>query len=225
MSEVVEYPDREALMEGTARRVAGLLREAIAARGRASLAVPGGSTPGPFLELLSEAELDWPRVAVMLTDERFVPEDSPRSNTALLRRTLLRGRAAAARLVPLWAPGEEPEEVIPALAAAVTAALPLDVCVLGMGADLHIASLFPGADRLDEGLSDTAPPLLAMRAPGAPEPRITVTAPVLAGAAHILLLIAGAEKKAALRRAALPGPLAEAPVRLVLPRATVLYAP
>ncbi|WP_255418332.1 6-phosphogluconolactonase [Oceanicella sp. SM1341] len=221
-----DFPDRVTLMAALAGRVAGLLAEAIAARGRATLAVPGGTTPGPFLELLSETDLDWSRVSVMLTDERFVPESSERSNTALLRRTLLKGRAAAATLVPLTAEGESPEAVLPGLAEAVRAALPLDVCVLGMGADMHTASIFPGADKLAEALAPDAPELLPMRAPGAPEPRITLTAPVLSSARHIFVLLTGAEKAEALARALTPGPTEEAPVRAVLSHgATVVYAP
>lgn len=225
MTKLVEYPDREELWDGAASRVASLLVGTLAERGRASLAVPGGTTPAPFLERLAATPLDWARVSVLLTDERFVPEEDPRSNTALLRRTLLRGPGAAARLVPMTAPGPMPEHVVPRLVQGVSAVLPLDVCVLGMGADLHTASLFPGADRLAFALSEDAPPVLALRAPGAAEARITLTAPVLLGARHLFLLIAGSDKRSALRRAMAEGPVEQAPVRLVLPKATVLYAP
>jgi 6-phosphogluconolactonase len=225
VSRIVEWPDREEQRDGLAHRVGERLRAALAARGRASLAVPGGTTPGPFLWALAQLALDWARVSVMLTDERFLPEDSPRSNTALLRRTLLQGPAAAATLVPVTAPADLPEHVTGRLTQAIEAALPLDVCVLGMGTDGHIASLFPGADRLALALSEEAPPLLALRAPGVPEPRLTLTLPVLLGARHLFLLIAGAEKKAALRRAEAGGPVSEAPVRAILERAEIHYAP
>ena len=107
--------------------------------------------------------------------------------------------------------------------------LPLDACVLGMGADLHIASLFPGADRLDEALSvECGTPAHRLRAPGAPEERITLTAPALTGAGRCFVLIHGAGKRAALDRArAAVGP-AGAPVRLVLDGpnpATIYWAP
>ncbi|MGG7644621.1 6-phosphogluconolactonase [Rhodovulum sp. YNF3179] len=222
--ELIEYPDREMMMVDVAQRIAGDLNSALMSRGQATLAVPGGTTPGPVFDVLSAADLDWAGVSVLLTDERWVPEDSPRSNTRLLRERLLTGRAAAARLVPLYAQAETPEERLAELSAGVAAALPLSVCLLGMGADMHTASLFPGADRLEEALAPEAPPLLAMRAPGATEPRITLTAPVLKGAMHVHLLIAGAEKRAALERAAQAGPVAEAPIRCVLPDATVHYA-
>ncbi|RMF40516.1 MAG: 6-phosphogluconolactonase [Alphaproteobacteria bacterium] len=214
-------------MDGIARRVAEALRAAIATRGQASLAVPGGTTPAPFLERLSEMALDWDRVSVLPSDERLVPESSERSNAGLIRRTLLQGKAQAARLLPLATQAmlERPEHALPGLCSAVAALLPLDLCVLGMGNDGHTASLFPGADRLQTALSDDAPPVMLLRAPGAPEPRLTLTMPVLRGAGQRFLLIAGAEKKAALMRAQQEGPVELAPVRAILPFTTVFYAP
>ena len=219
-----EYKDRAAVFVGLADQVADELRAALDVRGRAALAVPGGTTPRPFFEALRVKDLDWGAVSVALTDERFVPESSDRSNTALLRDGLLQDRAAAAQLVQMRADGDAPEDVLDGLIGGVEAMLPLDVCVLGMGADMHTASLFPGADQLELGLRADAPALLAMRAPGAPEPRITMTAPVLQGAGAVHILIVGAEKKAALAAARDAESIAEAPVKLVLEQAVVHYA-
>ena len=226
MPDIMQYPDRAVLAEDLAEIVADQLNDAILAKGRASLAVPGGTTPGPFLRALSAQNVDWAKVSVMLTDERFVPEDSERSNTRLLRGTLLQGNAAAATLVPMVMAAEQPEDVLEALMAGLKPALPLDVVVLGMGSDMHIASLFPGADRLEEALSENAPALLSMRAEGAGEPRITMTAPVLRSASAVHLLITGAEKVAALEQAFIEGPEAEAPVRVILalPKTEIHYA-
>ena len=184
--------------------------------------MPGGTTPGPIFDSLCGTMLDWSRVDVMLTDERWVPEDSDRSNTALLRQRLLTDRAAAATYVPLYADTAEPEESLAALSEAVTAALPLTVCLLGMGADMHTASLFPGADRLEEALT-TSDPLVAMRAPGAPEPRITLSASVLRGAMSRHIVITGPEKREALERARSLPP-EEAPVAAVLKGSVVHWA-
>lgn len=220
---LVEYPDRELLMLSLANTIAGELADFLRREGKASLCVPGGTTPGPIFDTLSGVDLDWIRIAVFLNDERWVPEDSPRSNTRLLRQRLLVGKAAAAQIVPLYAPAAQPEEKLDALAAGIAPHLPISVLLLGMGADMHTASLFPGADRLEEALSDTAPLLLPMRAEAAGEPRITLTAPVLRGAMAIHILITGAEKRAALERAQGLSPL-EAPVKAVLANATVHWA-
>ncbi len=212
-----EYNTAEMQAEAVAAIVAGQMAHALAARGKATLAVPGGTTPGAFLAALSGADIDWANVNVLLTDERFVPEGSDRSNTRLLRATLLQGPAASANLVPLHQEAERPEEVLGKLSEGIRKVLPLDVCVLGMGADMHIASLFPGADRLAEALNPDCPDiLLPMCAPGAPEPRLTLTAPVLSSARHIHLLIKGADKLRALKIAEHPGPALEAPVRIIL---------
>jgi 6-phosphogluconolactonase len=218
-----EYPDREFLFLRLADRIAGELSQAVHRDGRASLCVPGGTTPGPVFDILSGADLDWGRVAVFLNDERWVGEDSPRSNTRLLRERLLVGKAASAVLVPMHAPTATPEESLEALGAGIAPHLPVTVLLLGMGADMHTASLFPGADLLSQALAADAPPVMALRAEAAGEPRITLTAPVLRGAMHTHILITGAGKRAALDRAA-HLPVALAPVRLVLDHATVHWA-
>ncbi len=223
-----DYPDRAALARGLADRVTGELKSALAQRDRALLAVPGGTTPGPFLEALSHAELDWEHVDVILTDERWVPVDSPRSNFRLLRTTLLQNRAANAHTVPLYRDAPHPEARLDEIDTEIRRLLPIDVCVLGMGTDGHTASLFPNADRLDEALDEACPSaVLPLRAPGADEPRITLTAPVLRAARHIHLLIAGAGKAHTLDGALQAGPWAEAPVRAALsaPGVDVHYAP
>ena len=217
------YPDREMMMLSLADKIAGQLGEFLRRDGRATLSVPGGTTPGPIFDTLSGVELDWANVAVILNDERWVPESSERSNTRLVRQRLIRGRAAQARLVPLYAPADTPEDMLQALSDGIAPHLPISVLLLGMGADMHTASLFPGADRLAEALSPQAPVLMALRAEAAGEPRITLTAPVLKAAFHTHLLITGPEKRAALDRA-MTLPAADAPVRAVLDNATVHWA-
>lgn len=219
----IEYPDRDVMLLDLANKIAGELRMALEAQERVSFCVPGGTTPGPVFDTLSAVSLDWDRVDVLLNDERWVPESSERSNTALLKRRLLVGKAADARLVPLYRDVPTPEEGLDALMPAIEAVLPLNVLLLGMGADMHTASLFPGADQLELGLSDEAPTLLAMRAPGAPEPRITLSAKALKSAISTHILITGAEKRAALERVQDLDEI-EAPVKAVLSQATVHWA-
>ena len=220
--ELIAYADAELMMIEVAQRLAGELRQTLASSPQASLAVPGGTTPGPIFDSLCGADLDWARVAVMLTDERWVPEDSPRSNTRLLRQRLLTGRAASAVHVPLVTADPTPEEGIPALSQAIAARLPLTVCLLGMGADMHTASIFPGADRLEEALTGDVI-LVPMRAPGAPEPRVTLSARVLRGAMSRHVVITGAAKREAIERARALAP-EEAPVAAVLKGAVVHWA-
>ena len=219
---LIAYPTREALFAGLSAQIVNALRDDLRA-GLVTLSVPGGTTPGPVFDLLARSDLDWSRVAVLLNDERWVDADNPRSNSRLLRARLLVDRAAMARLVPLYAPTLWPEDAMQALAEGIAPHLPISVLLLGMGTDMHTASLFPGADRLVEALAPQAPILMALRSQAAGEPRITLTARVLAAARHIHILITGAEKRAALDRA-LTLPLSDAPVRAVLDRATVHWA-
>jgi len=208
---LVRYPSCAKQAEAVAALVAGQLAAALQDRGRARLAVPGGQTPGAFLKILSGANIAWENIDIITTDERLVSESSSRSNAGMLRRTLLKGAAGRARFLSFAA--AKPKQIGPRL----SALLPLDVCVLGMGADGHIASLFPKATQLLSALApDCAAPLMALDAPGAPEPRLSLTAPVILGARHLHLLLAGREKMTALTRAQKPGSVADAPVRLVL---------
>ncbi len=220
--EFVEYADAEMMMINLANVIAGELRSSLRHEERATLAVPGGTTPGPIFDNLCEAELDWSRVNVMLTDERWVPETSERSNTRLLRERLLVNRAAKATYLPLYADGGTAEEKLPELADQIAPQLPIAVCLLGMGADMHTASIFPGADRLSDALhgSDI---LYPMRAPGAPEPRITLSAEVLRGAIRRHIVITGAEKRDALEKARHLN-AEDAPVASILSGTTVHWA-
>lgn len=218
------YPDRELLYLQVANVIASELADVLRREGRATLSVPGGTTPGPVFDTLSGVDIDWANVAVILNDERWVLEESPRSNTRLLRERLLRGRAQKAQLLPLYAPGHAaPEDAVPALEDGLRPHLPISVLLLGMGEDMHTASLFPGADRLAEALGPTQRLILPMRTDAAAEPRVTLTAPVLRGALRVHVMITGAAKRAALERAA-GLPPDQAPIRAVLDQAVVHWA-
>ncbi|WP_411890404.1 6-phosphogluconolactonase [Yoonia sp. SDW83-1] len=219
---VVEYPDAEMMMMDLADTLASELKNCLLVHEHASFAVPGGTTPGPIFDSLCAVDLDWSRVHVMLTDERWVPETSERSNTRLLRERLLIEKAAAAVYVPLYAEAETPEEKLDDLAKSLEPELPISVMLLGMGADMHTASIFPGADQLDRALHGDYH-LVAMRAPSAPEPRITLSAKVLKSAMSRHMVIVGGEKRAALERARHLPP-EEAPVAAILPGTTVHWA-
>ena len=192
-----DFADCAALADGLATAVASDLRRAIAERGIATIALAGGNTPRRFLQALSRQPLEWAKVRVLPLDERWVPNTDPRSNERLLREHLLQGAAAAAQLVPLYRPVETPEAALQSVMADVAhRALPLDVAVLGMGEDGHVASLFPDLVRRDVGLSPAGrAPVLAIRTAAAPEPRITLTLSAIFTAPSLYLHIEGAAKR------------------------------
>lgn len=203
---VTEHPN--ATPAALAEHIANALRAAIAARGQASLAVSGGKSPIPMFEALCEQDLDWAKVTVVLVDERVVPRDHADSNTALVARHLLQGRASAARFVPFF------RELAPKFNAEVLDALvrdaeeriaslpwPLDVAVLGMGEDAHTASLFPAAPGYARAIATDQ--RLAWVVPDtAPHARISFTLSALLAARELVLSIAGENKLAVYRRAA-----------------------
>ncbi len=221
---VVEYPDADMMAMHLADTLAGELNAALMTHEAVCLAVPGGTTPGPVFDTLSALPLDWARVTVVPTDERWVPPDHPRSNEALIRARLLQGRAAAARFLPLWRDGATPQEAAEAAGADLAPLLPLSVLLLGMGSDMHTASLFPGAPGLAAALDAHAPPVAVLTPQGQPEARLSLTAPVLDGALAKHLAITGAEKRAALEEARRL-PVEAAPVHAVLTDATIHWTP
>jgi 6-phosphogluconolactonase len=210
-----DFRDKEQLAAVLAEAVAANLKAGVKARGAASLAVSGGSTPARFFKALSAREdVPWDKITVTLVDERWVDESSDRSNGRLVKANLLQGRAAAARFVPLYQGGAEPDEYAAGLAQR-DVPQPLDVAILGMGNDGHTASFFPGGDTLGEALTAEGP-VIAIRAPGAGEPRVTLTLPRLLDARALYLHIEGEEKVETLARAEAEGPIEDMPVRAIL---------
>lgn len=220
---IVEYADRDMLAIDVANVLAGQLESALLHHDAVAFAVPGGTTPGPIFDGLCAADLDWDRVRVLPTDERCVPADSDRSNERLIRERLLTGRAATAQYIPLYLPGTAPEDALPEIEALIAPVLPLSVLVLGMGEDMHTASLFPGMHGLAAALDSHAPPLVVARTEVQPEPRISLSGPVLDGALSKHLVIFGEAKRDALDRA-LSLPPEEAPIGAVLSGMTVHWA-
>lgn len=220
----IEYPDRDMMMIDLADVLASELANSLMTHDAATLAVPGGTTPGPVFDALCAADLDWEKVTVLLTDERWVPEDSPRSNTGLLRDRLFSDRASKARFFSYYSDGVAVDAAAAALSEPLQPHLPVSVLLLGMGADMHTASLFPGGIGLEAALDPHAQPLLPISTKAQPEPRLTLTAPVLRGALSTHVLITGAEKRAALEQAVQLNDPAVAPISLVLKDASVHWA-
>lgn len=220
---LIEYTNCDEMMAQVAETLTGALEKALSERAVVSFAVPGGTTPGPLFDALARTDLEWSRVHVLLTDERWVPETDAQSNAALVRARLLTKAAANARFTPYYRAENTPVQAAQALSTELSALLPLDVLLLGMGADMHTASLFPKAEGLTEALVDTAPMFLPVAVAGQKIKRFTLTAPVLRNAQQTHLLIVGADKRAALLRAS-GLPEAQAPVQTVLKNATIHWS-
>lgn len=201
---MIVHSNREELAQVLAKAVAKALSRAVSEKGAAVLAVSGGTTPQRFFECLSQQEISWDKVTVTLVDERQVDETSPRSNARLVKAALLQNKAKAARFVPLF------ENVKAA------ASLALDVVVLGMGADGHTASFFPGGDTLAQALDPaTQEGIITLTAAGAGEPRLTFTLARLL-AAKLFLHIEGQEKRRVLNEAEAGDDVMHMPIRAVL---------
>ena len=207
VGEFHRFKSREELATALAKAIGENLSNSIKKSGAASLAVSGGSTPKHLFEKLSALRIDWPNVAITLVDDRCVPPDHDRSNEKLVRKNLLQEHAASARFIPLV---NEQTDIL-------DVPRPLSVAVLGMGTDGHTASFFPGGDMLAEATDPhTNAAVVPMNAPGAGEPRVTMTLPLLAMAETLILHIEGDEKRSVLEDALKDGPADDMPIRHIL---------
>lgn len=226
---MVKAISRRQQAERLADTVARQLQTTVTEQNTARLAVAGGSTPQAFLQALSQHAIPWQQVIITLTDERKVDGDSSRSNANMLRVALLE-TVKDASFIPLYrADGSDPDlqQVNQTVQSHL---LPLDVCVLGMGNDGHIASLFPHAKGLAEALDTQGEQaVIAMQAPGGLEPRVSLSLSALLSARHLHLLIAGDDKWQVLEQALAGTDVLEMPVRALLQQAgkrlQVHYAP
>lgn len=218
-----DFDSRLELATKLAIRLGQILRLAISQRGKATLAVSGGSTPKLLFQHLSQQKLDWSRVTITLVDERLVPADNDRSNEKMVRELLLQNDASNAHFVGLtFEPPQTLHDVESNLEFANT---PFDAVILGMGNDGHTASFFSGGDMLDEAVSPNTVELLCLiEAPGADEPRITFTLPPLVNAHHTFLHIEGHEKLGVLEKALGDGPANDLPIRNILRHKNVTLA-
>ena len=219
MNILKEFPDRQALVNELADEIASLLVQGINKKGKASLAVSGGSTPVELFEHLSEMDIPWDRVFVFPVDERWVEPIDPDSNERLVRDHLLKNRAAAATFIGMKnsAPtaGEGEKQCERRLS---QVPLPFDVLVLGMGSDGHTASLFPGAEKLPAATDmNSGRTCMALAPLTAPHERMSLTLPVILSAETIFLHIQGQEKMDVLNEALKEDePVEDMPIRFVL---------
>ena len=164
---------------------------------QASLVVSGGSTPGPCFDQLSLVQLDWSRVTVLPSDERYVPGTHADSNESLIRSRLLQGRAGQGHLLPFYRHGVKAAQA-PALIDTDLQGLglPFSAVLLGMGEDGHFASLFPDFSGLDKALDpENTSRCIMVQTSGSPHLRISLTLSALLNSVAIVLLIFGEAKR------------------------------
>jgi len=206
------HPSRDVWATACADLLAEALITGLAENGRAALAGAGGSTPSPIYQRLGQAPLDWSNVTVTLVDERYVPESSPESNAALLKRTLLTGPAAAAAFIPLYRNAVTVDRAAYLAARELQAAAPrLDAVLLGMGEDGHIASMFPENPALKQLLALNNPPFVfhapRSRSVLAPrQDRLSLNLPWFRDARRVVLAITGKTKREVFEREAAGDP-------------------
>lgn len=195
----------------------------------ASLVVSGGSTPGPCFDLMSATDLDWSRVTIVPSDERWVPPDHPDSNERLIRKRLLTGRAINGKILPLFRAGVEASQA-PVLIDKDIAGIaqPFSAVLLGMGEDGHFASLFPDFDGLQKALDPHEQTSSTMvQTAGSPHLRISLTLSALLNCSQILMLIFGEAKREVFEAASAGG--STYPIEALLHEArkpvTVIWAP
>ena len=178
---LVEHADDHAIAAWLEQKLFAELRDS---EGRIAITVPGGSTPFPIFERLKDSAIDWSRIDVWPGDDRIVPEDHAASNTGKIRSLL---EPAGARIVALSPDAQPPRFAL---------------AWLGMGADGHIASLFPNTDpKVDDPQTVrtlTPDPL----PPEAPFDRITLTIPALLNSDALVFVIRGEDKRAVFDAAA-----------------------
>jgi 6-phosphogluconolactonase len=206
-AEIIIVQDAEELGAVAAERFAQRAIEAVAVRGRFSVALSGGGTPQGLYRRLAEPPywraLPWRQVHLFWGDERAVPADHPESNFGQARELFIRHvRIPTGNVHPIRG------ELAPEAAARVYAAEleaffgsqwpEFDLVLLGMGEDGHVAALFPDSPVLDE----TEVPVAASTGTyqGRPAERITLTLPAINAARHVLVLVSGAGKAPIVRR-------------------------
>jgi len=200
-----DYVNTDQLAAACAARIDSDLDVALRERGVALLALAGGRTSPPVFRRLALQFRDWSRVTILPSDERWVAADHPDCNLRQMREAFAGAEGVRwLSLVPALPHGEPSASF--ANGALAPYPQPFDLCMLGMGADGHFASLFPGAATLAAALSPTQPNAAL---PIVPEPmpatgahaRVSLTLARILNSRRLLLVISGQDKRAVLERA------------------------
>ncbi|AFZ45178.1 6-phosphogluconolactonase [Halothece sp. PCC 7418] len=215
-------PDQGSLVDRAVQIIVEKIESAIAQRGYCTLALAGGSTPKPVYEKLSQQNLPWEKLHIFWGDERYVPADHPDSNEKMAREAWLDQVAIPAENIhPMPTTGENPEadaekheQQLRSFFQCQAGEFPsLDIILLGMGDDGHTASLFPHTEALS--VRDR---LITIGNKGDSK-RLSFTAPFLNQGRAVIFLVAGANKRPALKEIFSPqGDAMAYPARLIQPQ-------
>ncbi|RLA42764.1 MAG: 6-phosphogluconolactonase [Gammaproteobacteria bacterium] len=200
------FESRTLASKAAAVRIRDALARDLAAQDDTAMIVSGGATPEECYAWLSNTYLAWERIHILLSDERCVEASDPASNEGMIRSSLLTNHATGGKLLSVFEEGLSPTEQCLALSQQIRKLpLPFSISLLGMGEDGHFASLFPGFDRLEEGLDpDSAIRCMPIKTAASPHPRITLTMSTITQSQEILLLFFGIAKRDVFEQAKLP---------------------
>ena len=200
-----KHASADALAAAVAKRALSAIDGALKLRGMAIAAIAGGRTTPPVLRHLAAERRDWSKLTILPTDERWVAADNADCNLRQLQESFTGVNGVRwIALAPTRPRGKANATYANTTLESVDEAF--DLCLLGMGADGHFASLFPGAENLQEALDpatrDAAIAIVPDPMPSAgPHPRISLTLARLLHSRQIILAITGADKRAMLERA------------------------
>ncbi len=215
-----EFGTRQELAEALSERIAKILIADPAHGNFSSIALSGGTTPKLMLAHLADLLKAYRQLVYFaLVDERFVPPTDRRSNEQMVRHCLGLENHPKSEFLSLYAPNSTPQEAAKRAEEKLLAdeELPFDIVVLGMGTDGHTASFFPGGDNLQAATDPDCKSLfMPMKAPGAEEPRITMTLPPIVSARNLILHIEGSDKRKVFEKALKNEYADDMPIRHVL---------
>jgi 6-phosphogluconolactonase len=212
-----EFSTLKACEDALLNQLTGSIESLLSQNKAVKLALAGGNTPKGFYKKLSRVSLDWEKIAVTLTDERWVNVNDDASNERMLKQTLFQNKAKIAQFLGLKTPEQSPELGQPHTTSLLSDHFPqLDYVVLGMGEDGHFASIFPEMNntRALLELEQTEKCLPAL--PEGQPARMSLTLSYLLTAQHIFLLVTGKAKKNIINQQLKPDALPTLPIHWLL---------
>jgi 6-phosphogluconolactonase len=214
-----EYDSLNELADAVAGDVGFIVESAVDARNASLIAVPGGKTGPAIYSKIASQKLPWKRLTIIPTDDRVVPLESDLANVRDIAKAFL---PTGARVIPIVSGAAQDYKLAGNAADARLQDLPWppDLVWLGMGADGHTASIFPGPDlptALDAPKARRAVGVMPDPLPSeAPVPRVTLTRAAILSARTILIVVTGQEKREVLERAIADGQSSKVPIGRVI---------